>query len=630
MSAAPSPQTLERLLALCRRGRFAEAAREAEALVAEFPGSLALWNLLGGACTESGDLDRAEAAFRQAASVDPAHAGAQYNLGLVLQRAGRLGEARTAYARALRRDPAHVKAQNNIGNVLAGLGRFDQAEAAHRKTLALRPGDADSWSNLGHALREQGRHDEALAAWRHALGHAPGHAAAASQMLRLQWDHCDFNAFATFAPRAAQLGTEGQPVPPLPFLSAEDHPARQRQRSEGWARGIVTRPPPVWQPAAVRPARLRIGYFSGSMHDHPTLRLLSGLLRAHDRSRFEVFVYSHGRHRTGDLRAGASRTVDGFHDVEQLSPGGIAHLARHHGLDIAIDLDGHTRDARPAIFACRPAPVTAAFLGYPGTTGAEFIDYLVADPVVVPDAERAHYSESVIFLPDTYQPNDSARPEPRITGTRADHGLPEEGPVLCCFNAGRKIGPQEFDLWMRLLRAVPASVLWLLRSNPRMVGNLRGEAARRGVDPDRLVFADPCPHESHIARYVHADIVLDTFRYNGHTTTSDALWAGVPVVTMAGRQFAARVAASLLSASGLPDLVTETVQEYEALSLALATDRARLAELGERVRTARRTGALFDAPRFARAFEAGLDAAHALYRKGQPPEDIRLPQCSPR
>lgn len=624
MSREAPPETIEKLMALCRQGQFAQAVEAGERLAQTYPGSFALWTILGGASLRIGQLDRAEAAFRSATGIEPAHAGAQYNLGLVLQAAGRLHEAKTAYARALRRDPGHIEAHINLGNVLIQLGQPEKAEQSYRQALALRPEDANTLSNLGGALRELGRQAEALEAWSRALQIAPDHDVARSQKLRLQWESCDFSAHNDFQAQAGRLGITGSAVPPFPFLSAEDDPARQRSRSDQWARQFMAQPGPNWTIPDARPAKLRIGYFSGCFHDHPTLRLMAGLLREHDRARFEVFVYSFGQQKTGDLRAWLSRTVDQFHDVEQLSPRQIATVARQHNLDIAIDLDGHTRQARAEVFAWRPAPITMSFLGYPGTTGAAFIDYLIADPVVIPDAERAHYSESVIYLPDTYQPNDDRRPVPQVTDTRADHGLPDEGFVFCCFNAARKIGPREFDLWMRLLGQVDGSVLWLLHAGPQMEANLRREADRRGVDPDRLIFADKVSQDRHLARQAHADLFLDTFHYNAHTTASDAIWAGLPVVTMAGRQFAARVAASLLSAAGLHDLVTDSAAEYERLALNLATDPARLARVRERVQTARQTSALFNTTRFARNFEAALDAAYEGHMRGQPPGDIRL------
>ena len=624
-SPSPPPHVLDRLAALCRAERFEEAVAEAEKLVPAFQASLDLWTLLGGACTKTGRLDRAEHAFRQAIALMPEHPGAHYNLGLVLQQSGRPADAIKAYRKALRRKPDHAGALNNLGNALADLGRANEAERAFVRAIEVRSDHADAYCNLGRVLKDQGRAKDALAAWERALEIEPGHDAARAQKLRLQWEFCDFRAYEEFLPLRNSIGITGARIPPFALLAAEDDPARQRLRAEQWAQGIL-RPAPaaLAPPQEHRPDRLRIGFFSANFHDHPALRLTSGLYREIDRERFDVTVYSYGRRRTGTLRDQLQRDVPDFHDVEHLSPTQIAAFAHDRNLDIAIDLDGYTRGARSEIFAHRPAPVIIGYLGFPGTSGAEFVDYLIADAKVVPKAERPHYSESLIFLPDTYLPGDNKRTVPPTTDTRADHGLPEIGLVFCCFNNSYKIGPREFGIWMRILRKVEGSVLWLLQSNGRMVENLRREAIARGVDPDRLVFAPKCPHDDHLARHRHADLFLDTFRYNAHTTAYEALWSGLPVVTMAGRQFTSRVAASLLAAVGLTDLVTTSEKAYEAVVLDLAARPDRIAEIRARLSEGRQSYPLFDTARYTRHFEEALDAVHERYRSGEPPRDIHI------
>ncbi|MWD29390.1 tetratricopeptide repeat protein [Aquicoccus sp. SCR17] len=621
--SAPA-QEVERVAALCQNGRFEAAVTEAERLLQQNPSSFALLSLLGGACLKTGRIARAEDAFRRALAITPDHAGTRYNLGLLLQQAGRLDEALAAYREALARDPRHADARNNLGNVLSALDRHEEAAEAYRMALAGRPDWPDALANLGRALRDLDQPAAAMECWRRALDLAPGHAAARLQKLRLQWESCDFTAYAEFDGVRDSLGITGAAVPPFALLAAEDDPARQRQRSATWAGRFATKAAPPPARAAPREGRPRIGYFCGNFHDHATLRLTAGLFRAHDRSRFEVFAYALDRHKTGALRAELERDVEHFHDVEHLPAAKIAELARSHALDIAIDLDGYTRGSRPEIFAARPAGITIGYLGYPGTSAADFVDYLVADPLVIPEAERTHYSESVIFLPGTYQPTDDRREVPDLGDSRADHGLPEDGFVFCCFNNSYKIGPAEFDIWMRLLRRVKGSVLWLLQANAPMVENLRREAGARGVDPGRLVFAPKAPQDVHLARHRHADLFLDTFRYNAHTTASDALWAGLPLVTMAGRQFAARVGASVLRAAGLPELITTSAKDYEALCLDLARRPGRLAELRARLAEQRATAPLFDTRGYTRTFEAALDEVLHLHRRGEPPRDIHL------
>jgi predicted O-linked N-acetylglucosamine transferase (SPINDLY family) len=424
------------------------------------------------------------------------------------------------------------------------------------------------------------------------------------------------------------LATQKNAISPFTMLSLADNAALQLRFSRKWAAEKYTS---TKHPLAARPRvkleRLRVGYFSADFHNHATLYLMAGLLREHDKSQFEVYAYSYGRSKSGEWRERAESDVGHFVDVSDLSAHAIADLARTHGLDIAIDLKGYTTNTRSDLFQHRLASIQINFLGYPGSMGADFIDYIVADPIVIPDDQRSHHSERVIYLPHSYQPNDNTREIAATTTTRADFGLPEDGFVFCCFNNSYKISPCEFDIWMRLLGKVKGSVLWLLRANRWCEHNLRQEAVSRGIAPERLVFADKAVHAQHLARHKHADLFVDTFNYNAHTTASDALWAGLPVVTKVGQQFAARVSASLLTAIGLPELITETEDAYEALILALATDPIRLSEIKAKLSVNRRVYPLFDTKRYTRYFEAGLHQAYDSYLAGQSPHDIWV--CPP-
>jgi predicted O-linked N-acetylglucosamine transferase (SPINDLY family) len=349
---------------------------------------------------------------------------------------------------------------------------------------------------------------------------------------------------------------------------------------------------------------------------------MAGLLREHDKKNFEVFAYSYGRTKSGDLRKKAEEYVEHFFDVTDQSDQEIADLARSHGLDIAIDLMGYTADTRSNIFEYRLAPVQINYLGYPGYMGADFIDYIIADPIIIPTKQRVFYTEHVIYLPHTYQPNDEARAIADRATTRSEFCLPEDVFVFCCFNNTYKISQSEFDIWMNLLRKIDKSVFWLLKSNKWAELNLRKEAELRGIDPRRLVFAEHLPAAEHLARHKHADLFVDTFNYNAHTTASDALWSGLPVVTMQGKQFAARVAASLLKSVGLPELITETKEDYENLIFQLATEPKRLAEIKEKLARNRLKEPLFDTKRYTRNFERGLRNAYQLYCDDKPPQDI--------
>jgi len=354
--------------------------------------------------------------------------------------------------------------------------------------------------------------------------------------------------------------------------------------------------------------------------------LMAQIFERHDKEQFEVYAYSYGPDKQDEMRKRLVSAVDVFHDVRGMNDIQIVELARAEGLDIAIDLKGFTANTRLAPFAYGLAPVQISYLGYPGTLGADFIDYIVADPVVIPTDNRQYYSEQVIYLPNTYQPTDNTRVISDKTITREDMRLPSNGFVFCCFNNNYKISPKEFDIWMRLLGGVESSVLWLLKSNKWAEQNLKREAEARGISAERLIFAEKVPQAEHLARQKLADLFLDTFNYNAHTTTSDALWAGLPVVTKLGEGFAARVAGSLLTAIDLPELITENEEAYEVLALTLATDLKRLGQIKSKLDRNRLTQPLFDSEMYTRHLEAGYQMAYERYFNGQERSDIVVPK----
>ncbi|WP_408637147.1 O-linked N-acetylglucosamine transferase, SPINDLY family protein [Pseudosulfitobacter koreensis] len=381
-------------------------------------------------------------------------------------------------------------------------------------------------------------------------------------------------------------------------------------------------------PAKPRPQpadKLRVGYFSVNFHDHANLFLTSGMFAHHDRQHFEINAYALAAPRPSALRDNLAANVSAFHQVHDLSEGDIAGLARKHGLDIAIDLDGYTQNARTGIFAHRAAPIQINYLGFPGTMGAGLFDYMVADDVLIPPEMRGFYDEKILFMPNTYQPTDNSRTFCETLTSRRDFGLPEDAFVICCFNNSNKIGPAEFDIWMRVLSKVDNAVLWLLESNALMTSNLRRAAQERGVSPERLHFAPRVSQAEHLERHRHADIFADTFHYNAHTSASDALWSGLPVLTVPGQQFAARVGASLLGAVGLPELIAETQSRYEEMLMHYAIDADARKAVTAKLAAVRQSSALFDTARYARDLEAGLQQIVLRHRAGQPPKDIRLP-----
>jgi predicted O-linked N-acetylglucosamine transferase (SPINDLY family) len=438
---------------------------------------------------------------------------------------------------------------------------------------------------------------------------------------------CNWTAIQEDREYISELGISTQHVSPFAILSLEDAPERHRLRSELYAKqNFKQRPMPLPSRPKTKPSRLRIGYFSADFQDHATMYLMAKVFEAHDPEKFELYAYSFGPDKNDEMRQRLIKAVHVFDDVKMMNDKDIALLAQQDKIDIAVDLKGFTKGSRTGIFAYRAAPVQINYLGYPGTMGANFIDYIIADKVVIPEKHEPSYNENIIHLPYSYQVNDNTRVISECSMTRIEMGLPEQGFVFCCFNQNYKISPTEFDIWMRLLRKVEGSVLWLLKSNKWSEDNLRLEAEKRGISSERLIFAEKKPQAEHLARQRLADLFIDTFNVNAHTTTSDALWAGLPVVTKLGKGFAARVAGSLLSAIDMSELITETEQEYESLILDLATNPERLGAIKLELAANRLSKPLFNTELFTKHLEDGYQRAYQQYFDGKKPEAIYVPE----
>lgn len=568
--------------------RWGGAARQSEA-----------WNERGVAAWKRGDLAAAQAAFQSAVDARPDAAGATSNLGMVIFEQGRFDEGLGWLRKAVEIDPAHARAQNNLGIALAR-GNLPADAARHlRAALAADPGLAEARVNLWKPLMD------------------------ACDWAGLESELRAFVAAAAEAP-------DGDWVTHIsPFVSLLLPVSRGAQRKVARAyaatveRAAASLPRP--SPSAERnPQRLRVGYVSGDFYNHATAHLAAGLFARHDRRRFEVYAYSIGQADSSDFRrrivAGCDRFVEAADEPFEATARRIAA----DGVHVAVDMKGYCGGGRPEIFALRPAPVQVSFLGYPGSTGARFIDYLIADRVVAPESDGEWFSERLVWMPASYQVNDRDQPiADRIPG-RAEAGLPEAGFVFCCFNQNYKIDAPMFALWMRILKAVPGSVLWLFRSNLPAKNALREAALRHGVAHERLVFAAKLPKPEHLARHALADLVLDTHVVNAHTTASDALWAGVPVLTWPGETFAARVAASLLHAVGLPELIAASAAAYEEKAIALARDPQRLQGLRERLARNRLSAPLFDTDRYVRHLEHAYETMWAIHAAGEPPRSFAV------
>ncbi len=600
--------------ALRQQGNLEEAMGAYRSAIAVKRDYAEAHNNIGVLLQIQGRLDQAAAAYGEAVALRPAYAEAQFNLGNVLH------QKHDLYRRLLDRTPVHADACNNMGTALLAEGRADEALTAFEQALTHRPDFPEAFYNLGNAWRELGDLAAAIAAYRNALHLRPDYADAFCQLVYHRAQACEWGDTEADQEKLVDMVRQGVRVPPFYLLSTPASASDQLLCAQQWIRPI--RPPREaifeYKPL-VEKARIRLGYLSGDFHQHATAQLMAELFERHDRDRFEVLAYSYGPDDNSPMRARLSSAFDRFIDIRALSHREAAGQIHADNVDILIDLKGYTHHARPAISAYRPAPVQVNYLGYPATMGADFIDYIIVDRFVVPAGQQPFFAERLVQLPGSYQVNDTRR-EVAVAGTsRQDHGLPAEGLVFCSFNNSYKISPVSFDIWMRLLRSIPDSVLWLLEANQSVRGNLRSEAEKRGVDPGRLIFAPRVPPADHLERHRHADLFLDTLPCNAHTTASDALWAGLPVLTCSGNTFAGRVAGSLLTAVGMPEMATGSLEEYEQMALALARAPERLTALRQKLEQDRDASALFDLAKLTGNIEAAYARMWQTWLSGQKP-----------
>jgi protein O-GlcNAc transferase len=655
--------------ALCHRGDSLRAlGRNAEAL-ASYDKAIAAAADYVEAHINRGvvlrDLSRdaeALASFERALALRPGNREILYNRANSLQSLGRLEDALRDYDAVLAANPDAAEAHNNRGCVLEKLGRFEQALASFEAALALRPNEPDALHNRGNALLALARPAEAVASYEQALALAPQRvdtlhnrgqalmilrryqeaAAAFEAVLALESATpgasaglancrlltCDWKGVADIAEWAQAAARRGDwsRLDPFAALCVLDEPSDQLEYARAYLRRqLPVLPQPCETRTSRRRARIRIAYLSSDFRSHPVARAAVRLFELHDRTRFETFAISLGPDDGSAMRARVAAAFDRFLDVRGKTDREIATLVHDLEADIAVDLNGHTQGARPGILAHRPAPIQALYLGYPGTTGADFIDYVLGDATVLPFADQGCYREQIVQLPHCYHPSDETTAVSTKPFARAELGLPEDGPVFCCFNRADKLAAPIFDVWMRLLAGIDGSVVWLSRMNDSAQANLRRQAAARGIDPDRLIFAPQMASlGDHLARHRQADLFLDTLPYNAHSTAIDALWAGLPVVTCPGRTFAGRVGASLLQAVGLSELIARDLDEYAAIATRLARDDAWRESIRRRLGENKKTCALFDPGRLCREIEAAYLTMRDFHLAGDAPRSFRV------
>ena len=575
---------------------------------------------------EQGQHKAAERLLKDVLKADPAQFDALLAMGVLSGMRGHDTDAVRHLSRAVRKSPHSDVAQYNLGQALIRLGRHQ--EAADALTAAVAVADQPHiHEKLADSLRQLGRLDEAVRHYRRAVELAGQRASGMllSSLVESQRRICDWEDLDVAQGRLIDLAKRGDPVEPLLLTYVVDDPALLKRNAVVYATAFLPATVPhiaAQHPAATRvaasrqpsrdlppgsslaqPNRLRVGYLCSDFRNHATAHLMAELFESHDRAAFETFALSFGPDDKGPMRQRLERAFDRFVDMSHMSSQDIVKRIRALGIDILVDLNGYIANARPEILMARPSPVQCHYLAFPGTLGSPAIDYLLVDPIIGPPEADVHFAEKLVRLPDCYQPNDSRRVIAADRPTRAACGLPERGIVLASFNNAIKLAPDMFAIWMRVLAAVPDSVLWLYSDNAWVPDKLRGEAHRAGIAADRLVFAGYASSADHLARLAHADLLLDSFPYGAHTTASDALWMGVPVLTLAGRSFASLVGASLLTAVGLPELVMRSLDAYEREAIALARDPHRIAALKSRLTANRSTCRLFDTQRLARNLE---------------------------
>lgn len=615
---------LQQAVALHRQGQFAQAGTLYRQILEMQPGHFDALHLLGVVYQQSGDPQAAMRLIGLAIKIDSRHADAYSNMGNALRDLKQYEEALACYNHALEIKPDYVEPLYNRGLALQELRRYEEALASYDRALELRPGYAEAFYNRGVALMDTKRYEDAAISFARLVKIAPDSFYALgklcySRLLCCNWTHCHDDK-----EKITKAVSEGKQVcDPFSFAALSQSAEQQRQCARIYA--ADKHPPsnsPLWAGKPYGHDKIRIAYLSADFHKHATAYLMAGLFERHDKERFEITAISYGPDVRDNMRERLASAFHQFVDVRKKSDREAALLLRDMEIDIAVDLKGYTQDNRTGILAHRVAPIQVNYLGHPGTMGVSYMDYILADAWLVPPEHRVCYTEQVVYLPDSYQVNDSTRRIAEYTPSRIEAGLPETGFIFCCFNNNYKITPDVFDVWMRLLKNVQGSILWLLEDNAAASRNLRGEAARRGILPERLVFAPRMELDEHLARHRLADLFLDTLPYNAHTTASDALWAGLPVLTCMGGTFAGRVAASLLDAVGLSELITHDLGGYEALALKLATTPDMLGNIRTKLARNRTTRPLFDTDRFRRNIESAYVTMWERYQRGEPPASI--------
>ena len=607
-----------------RQKRFDEAIQSYEKAIKIQPNFDDPYINLGITYFEIGEINLSIKNYETALKKNPNSAKAYNNLGIVLKDQGFYNEAIKNYEASIKINPNFFETYNNLGIALNEINKFDDAISAYEKSIELNPNYSESFNNLANIYSKKNNLLKAINYYEKSYNINSNNTALAS-LIYSKMKLSDWSAFDDFKKVENKLGINSETIMPFYTLVMEDNPKNQLLRSKNYSKQKLQKFYRKDEEIKVyKNKKIKVCYFSADFFDHATMYLISGLFREHNKDKFEILLFDYGNNKKTPFVEGIIKTVDLYKNISEMNDNEIVNLSRNSEIDIAVDLKGYTLNSKSKLFAYRLAPIQINFLGYPGTLGSPFIDYLVSDQNIIPDHLRSNYSENIIFMPDTYQPNDNKRIISKNESSRSDFNLPSNAFIFCCFNSIYKITPLEFNIWSRLLSKVKNSVLWLLDTNEFAKENLIKNFMKKNIDSNRIIFAKNIPQEEHLERIRHADLFLDTFNYNAHTTCSDVLWSGVPIVTKVGEQFAARVASSLLSALDLKELITSSQEDYEKLILELAINKDKLSKIRKKIANNLLKTALFDTTKYTKAFESGLVIAYENNLKQKDACDIKV------
>ena len=614
---------LKKLIQYYNMKQFSKVFIKTKDLIKIYPNEINFYNILGASNAAIFDYDNAIKNYEKITKINPKFANAYFNLGVMFQAKNYFQKSIANYEKAIFLNPNYADAYNNMGNSLKELGKLDEALKAYEKTLSLVPNHAFAYNNIGNILAELGNRKESINAFEKALSINPNYPSALAAKLHQLSHVCAWKEIEKYNSKISDIGIDNDIVTPHFMLSLEDSPERHRLRSENFIKDKYNQNYlPKRNIPQKKPKRIRIGYVSSDFKEHPVSYLIAKVLESHNKNEFEVYGYSISQIQNDNIHKRLVKSFEVFKVLNKKNDEDAALTIQKDKIDILIDLNGYTENSRPGIFAYRPSNIQINYLGYPGTMGSNFIDYIIADPVLIPNDFNHFYTESIIRMPNSYMPTDNTRIISNENLSRSEFGLPENGIVFCCFNNNYKITADEFNIWMRILIKNKKSVLWLKKSNKWSKENIQLAAKERGVNPKRIIFAEKLPIEKHLASYKLADIFIDTFSYNAHTTATEALWAGLPVITKIGKGFAARVAGSLLSALDLKELITASEIEYENLIKKLASDPIELNKIKQKLDRNKLSSPLFNSTEYTLHLENAFVKIYKNYFKGENPKNI--------